>query len=352
MTTLKILFLLPLSILYLKTSAQIDDLLKNKDITWIAETYNDFLTEAAHADKIGKEISRVTPLKFLNIKEDSREEGFVFQNILMQVVQEGKMAFYDDADCKTPLSPNALMRFDTIERESMTYERKFMVIVKVIPYDDILFFRARQVVFYDSKTAQFGLRTLTIAPMVKKLNNTGDFIGWKPLFWIKATDLPNPQKLTNDDVTWAARMVLSGGMPIKEDIEDERPIKVLKMMGDAPIIHQIKAFEENAKVPFYKIESSNPTEKFSFAERTRTLSSIDTILQIDPVTYEQKIKIVVNKMEIKDIKRLRLVQNWYWNDKKKRLEIYLVATAPLKDVKNEIGEFLYRKPLFYRRTDD
>jgi hypothetical protein len=47
-----------------------------------------------------------------------------------------------------------------------------------------------------------------------------------------------------------------------------------------------------------------------------------------------------------------MIQNWYWDDKKKMLEIYLSAKSILKDVKNEAGEFLYKRPLFYRRTDD
>jgi hypothetical protein len=352
MTTLKILFLLPLSILSVKTTAQIDDLLKNKDITWVAESYNDFLTERVIGDKIGKEISRVTQLKYLNLKEDATDETFVFQNIFMKAASDGKMPIYSDAECQKVLTVNDIKQQDTLLTiDPTTYETKTRVVMNDIPYENVLFFRVRQVVFYDAKKAQFGLRTLAIAPMVKVTEDIGDSAAWRPIFWTKATDLSKPNKLTNNDVSWAARMVLSGGMDITPNAESS--LKVLKIVGeDMPIGHQFNTIQKNFKVPFYHIDQSNPKDKFTINERLALLTNTDTIMTIDPVTYEQRIKVVSSNIESKQIKRLRLVQNWYWNDKKKRLEIYLMATGPLIDVTDYAGNFIYRKPVFYRRTDD
>lgn len=41
MKSLRLYFLGPLSILCLQITAQVDDLMRDKNITWIAESYND-----------------------------------------------------------------------------------------------------------------------------------------------------------------------------------------------------------------------------------------------------------------------------------------------------------------------
>ena len=49
---------------------------------------------------------------------------------------------------------------------------------------------------------------------------------------------------------------------------------------------------------------------------------------------------------------VKLIQNWYWNNRKKRIEIWLSAIAPLKQETNNMTDIYYNRPLFYRRTDD
>ncbi len=349
MKTLKLLFLLPLSILSGQMSAQIDDLLRNKDITWVAESYNDFLTEQAHEEKIGKTISRVTPLKFLNKTEESINETFVFQSILINAAKEGKIPFYKDADCKIISSLNYISKGDTISMVDPTsYEQKYIVVYHYPNNEDILYFRARQIVYYNSKKAQFGLRTLAIAPMKRISYRKEENIPCFPLFWIKVTDLKKKRQLIDKDITWAARMNLSNGMSLTGS-----DVKVLKSVGEnIPIGHLFDVLEQNSKVPFYTVEESNPKIKYTFKERYRLINTSDTLMVINPNSDVTEIKVADNKVKMDDVKRLRLVQNWYWNDKKKRLEIWLMATAPMIDINNEMGEFMYKRPLFYRRTDD
>ena len=75
MKTLKLLFLLPLSILSLSMFAQIDDLMRNKDITWVAETYTDFVFDESVEGKLGENIpNSVIVLKFLNKKQEDMDE--------------------------------------------------------------------------------------------------------------------------------------------------------------------------------------------------------------------------------------------------------------------------------------
>ncbi len=96
----------------------------------------------------------------------------------------------------------------------------------------------------------------------------------------------------------------------------------------------------------------NPKNKLSATERFKLTNQIDTITQIDSATYENRVLIVSNKIHPDDLSRLGLVQNWYWNSKKNRLEIWLLATSAITKVVNDAGEFLYFSPYSYRRTDD
>ena len=66
MNLLRILILLPLSIFSDKLSAQIEDLMRDKNITWIAETYNDFQMEEVHETLIGKKLNAVS-LQFFQV---------------------------------------------------------------------------------------------------------------------------------------------------------------------------------------------------------------------------------------------------------------------------------------------
>ncbi len=350
MKTLKILLFLPLSIFCLKMSAQIDDLLRNKDITWVAEVYNDFQTSSIGFEKSGRNMNDVTLLKFLNKKEVSLGETAFLQTLIVNAVVEERIPCYKDDDCKIKnikWRPNFI---DTIlQIDPTTYEEKVKVVNSCFYVMDILFFRAHQIIYYDVKKAQFGIQTLAVAPMVVDYHYKDDFRGWKPLFWIKVTDLSKKRELTDNDITWAAQMNLNTGFDTSPD-----SIKILKNIGEnEPFSSLFQTFSNNPKISFYK-EGVVSKEKWTMPEREGYLMAKDTMMDIDAYDNEHvyKIKIVENETKAKDIHRLGLIQNWYWNDKKQRLEICLIATAPMKDIKNEIGEFLYRNPLFYRRTDD
>ena len=91
MKALKILFLLPLSIMSLQMSAQIDDLLRNKDITWVAESYNDFVIDESRLDQIGKKTSRTNPLKLINNSEEVLDDRFAIQQWIVAAARNEKL---------------------------------------------------------------------------------------------------------------------------------------------------------------------------------------------------------------------------------------------------------------------
>ena len=119
-----------------------------------------------------------------------------------------------------------------------------------------------------------------------------------------------------------------------------------------PIQHWLEAFETKPHIPFYKMETPTLAKKIDFSDRQKAFISSDTILSVNTATYAVKFKVVYQRVQFNDVNHLKFIQNWYWDDKKKRFEIYLIATAPLQDIRNEgDGSLMYRMPLFYRKTN-
>jgi Gliding motility associated protein GldN len=345
MKSLRLYFLGPLSILCLQITAQVDDLMRDKNITWIAESYNDIVTDQALEGKINSATNFVIPLKYVNITEGSVSEEFTLQNIILEAVKNGQLKIYQDENCKIETSYDAICPHDSISSVNpYTYEYEVKVMA-VLPFIKLSLFQAHQILFYNAKKAQFNLRTLGIAFMIKSYGIKDLY----PLFWIKATDLSKKRRLLNKSITWAKR--LTKGLDISADSS-----KILKKTThNEPLLSFYSAlFGEKIKIPIYKPNGTEMKTKFSQSEKRELFSrmQIDTIDAIDPTTYETKTKIVYSNLNNDDLKYLQVIQNWYWNDKKKRFEIWLAATAPLRKVYNGVGEIMFKVPYFYRRTDD
>ena len=329
--------------------AQYDDLLNNKNVIWVMESYNDFQTELRATDRIGKQISSVAPLKYVNVGEDNGIEDFFLQDFITDAVREEKVNIFSDSDCQINISNKDIFQSkDTTSMtiDPITYETKYNVSINYLSFNNISFFRVHQIIYYDIIKHQFGLRTLAIAPMVKNWKRNTFY----PLFWFKATDLPQSRNLNDISITWASRMNLKEGIILNDE---DNNYKTIKSIGEYPAIKSLfDDFTSNFKIPFYKTHNLVIKDTFEFSERQTMLMRRETINVIDPTTLATELKVKITDIQPKDIKRLRLIQNWYWDNSKNRLEIWLKAVAPLKEVNIENGEFLYRHPLFYRRTDD
>jgi Gliding motility associated protein GldN len=351
MKTLQLLFLLPLSILCSKSTAQVDDLMRNKNITWIAESYNDFTTDASAEEKIGKRISGSKLLKFYNPTEGDMPEEFFLQYLILELAQNKKISIYKDDKCTQPVSYEiASGGIDTSTlHDPTTYETKCTLGRGYVDIESLIFFRAHQIFYYDSAKIQFGLRTLAIAPMRREANERGETIGWMPLFWIKVTDLKEKRNLSDESVTWAKRMILTNGVLLKTD-----SVKVLKTFGEnEPVASLFHAIKKKPEIPFYDPYYGSIKTEFSATRRADFFTAKDTAKPFDIETYNSdEHHFPTSGIKVTDAKALRILQNWYWDDKKQQIEIWLSAVAPLIEVKDEAGEFLYKYPLFYRRTDD
>ena len=114
----------------------------------------------------------------------------------------------------------------------------------------------------------------------------------------------------------------------------------------------MNGIQKDTVIKAYKADNDKFHYKISSEELKNILSKADTITQIDPTTYETKYKVVRNDINPEDIKRYRLKEDWYFDRQQSVLKCRILGIAPLKDVTNEAGEFMYELPLFWVRYPD
>ena len=86
---------------------------------------------------------------------------------------------------------------------------------------------------------------------------------------------------------------------------------------------------------------------FTAKEAADMGSSADTVMTVDPDTYEEKINVVFNKLNWEDIKRFRVKEVWFFDAETSTLMVRILGIAPIKDVMDDQGNFKYEQPMFW-----
>jgi len=212
--------------------------------------------------------------------------------------------------------------------------------------------RAKQLLYFDENKGDFELLTFAIAPVRlfkryeydRKIGENKVYLSDFIPFWLK---MPNFSKkksrkqpsVDDSNISWAAQIKTLDNSPRLESL---RPLKNLK-----PPVMQVllDRFRTDAKFKVYDTAG----EPIPFETRYDMLLSIDTLIMINAETYEEKIEVEKNELRAEDFPHLRLIQNWYWDDRQRRLVIHLQEFAPVITEIRSLGYFRYDRPLFYRR---
>ena len=104
---------------------------------------------------------------------------------------------------------------------------------------------------------------------------------------------------------------------------------------------------KDSTIRAYKSDNDKFKYRLSGQDLQNIISKPDTISRIDPITYETKQIIVYNVINPEDIKRYRVKEMWYFDKQQSVLKVRILGIAPLRDMKNEAGEFLFEQPLFW-----
>ncbi len=101
------------------------------------------------------------------------------------------------------------------------------------------------------------------------------------------------------------------------------------------------------EITAYSVEDDKFTNPLRPDELRNMVSSIDTITTFDPVTYEERIEVVENEMNPADIQRYRIKEVWFFDEETSTMQVRVLGIAPLLDVTDDNGNFLYEQPLFW-----
>lgn len=114
---------------------------------------------------------------------------------------------------------------------------------------------------------------------------------------------------------------------------------------DRPFFTVLAEAAEENKIQLYVDDDF--TEPMTAEARQSMKGKVDTIPYYDPVTYEEKFKVVVNELDPSDIKRFRIKEVWFFDRESSTLKVRILGISPLKDEYDENGNFLYERPMFW-----
>ncbi|HMN89202.1 MAG TPA: gliding motility protein GldN [Saprospiraceae bacterium] len=104
---------------------------------------------------------------------------------------------------------------------------------------------------------------------------------------------------------------------------------------------------KNSEITVYSTEDDKFTQPLTAEEVAAKGASVDTVTTFDPETYDETIKIVVNEINPEDIKRFRIKEVWFFDKELSTLRVRILGIAPLRDIKDDNGNFLYEQALFW-----
>ena len=104
---------------------------------------------------------------------------------------------------------------------------------------------------------------------------------------------------------------------------------------------------ESGEITVYSQEDDKFSSKLTPDEVASMGATIDTVITFDPETYEEQIQVVTNELNHEDVKRFRLKEVWFFDEETSTLQVRILGIAPLIDVKDDNGNFLYELPMFW-----
>jgi gliding motility associated protien GldN len=121
---------------------------------------------------------------------------------------------------------------------------------------------------------------------------------------------------------------------------------------EAPFFTILMKGIQDTLIRAYKTENDKFHYKLSPTEVKAIGNRVDTIVTVDPITYETKMKIVTSTINPEDIKRYRIKEEWFFDKQYSTLKVRILGISPLKDVMDDAGNFLFELPLFWVRYPD
>lgn len=338
--------------------AQYEQILRNPDVIWAAELdvlYNLQLPESPDSALRND----ILYWKNFDPKNQTPHSGgeLLIENLL-EAARTGAWPAWQFTDTMRQLSKTEVeQRVGWGNDTVVVFDVETGLDVVKVVYNDIdianfVGIRAKQLLYFDEKKGDFMLYTSAIGPVRTEYTSvlnaqTGRWeyvylYDYVP-FWLKLPDasrktLREKQQVNDPDITWAAQLKTIGNSP---QLDKQRPFKDIR-----PPVMQVllDRFSHDRR---YQVRDPL-NQPIPFESRNGMITSIDSVVTFDAETYEEKVMVEKNVITAESIYRLRLVENWFWDDRKKRLKVQLVRYAPLLEVRDDMDNYRFDRPLFYR----
>ncbi|MEM9919799.1 MAG: gliding motility protein GldN [Bacteroidota bacterium] len=150
--------------------------------------------------------------------------------------------------------------------------------------------------------------------------------------------LPHPP-LREADIFWERR--------IWRLIDVREKMNLPFVYPENPFFEILARAAEEGDLSVYSAEDDKFNEALSTEELEQILFRVDTIAVPDPDNYEIRYEVVRERLFYEDIRRFRLKEVWFFDEQTASLQVRILGIAPLKDVRDEHGNFRYEQPLFW-----
>ncbi|HFA49325.1 MAG TPA: hypothetical protein ENJ95_09945 [Bacteroidetes bacterium] len=318
--------------------------MKNNSVTWIAEFEMDL---SFNSNKKGDNLNIITLKKYAPPADNEvTDNGNWMSHWLYSHIMNGEVLAYKTANLETPYTVDELtgnfVSVDTlITFDPKTFKETMVIVSNDIGPDDFESFRTVQLIYFDKSKNSFFTKLVAISPLLQITDENGLPIKKVPFAWVKMEDVYG-QKINekNGAIAWGATIetkatpldfsqlkVLKGGLDLRQHIYPDA------LNGTKKVESTGQGFGKGSLLAKRDIEPM--------------YNSIDTIITFDPQTYEETVEVNFNDFDPAGINTARLVQDWYYLPEKRLIINRLRAIAPLANVKDGNGNFMYSKPLYY-----
>jgi gliding motility associated protien GldN len=141
------------------------------------------------------------------------------------------------------------------------------------------------------------------------------------------------------DVLWEKR--------IWRVIDTREKMNLAFTAPQSPLFTILRDAVEQGGLKAYSSESDKFDIPLSQTDLKGVLHQVDTISVVNIETGEEETQVVSSDLNWEDVKRFRVKEVWWFDKNVGALRQRILGVAPMIDVKDENGEFLYERPLFW-----
>ena len=116
---------------------------------------------------------------------------------------------------------------------------------------------------------------------------------------------------------------------------------------NAPLFSILTEAIETGTLAAYSVENEHFNAPYNTSEFHNMMVSKDTIMVIDPNTYDEIQTVVENSMNWEDVKRFRIKEKWYFDKNTSTMKVRILGIAPMREFFDNQGNFRYEAPMFW-----